>query len=54
MYSNGDLDPWSGGSPLETIVKNSVVSINIELAAHHLDLRSPNELDPEPVRKGLE
>ena len=48
VFANGDLDPWSAGSVLEEVSKKSVV-VNIENAAHHLDLRLPNEADPESV-----
>jgi len=46
--SNGDLDPWSAGGVLKSPAP-SLVSIMIENAAHHLDLRSSNPLDTEAV-----
>ena len=48
VFANGDLDPWNSGSVLTEVGEGSVV-VNIEDAAHHLDLRLPNELDPQSV-----
>ena len=45
MYSNGLLDPWSGGGVLESISDN-MVAVVIPKGAHHLDLRSPTAQDP--------
>jgi hypothetical protein len=44
VYTNGDLDPWSYGgfAPASN-------SIWMDGAAHHLDLRAPNILDPRSV-----
>ena len=53
VFANGDLDPWNAGSVMEEVSKRSVV-VNIEDAAHHLDLRLPNEEDPESVVKARE
>jgi lysosomal Pro-X carboxypeptidase len=50
FFSNGMLDPWSGGSPVEYLSR-SLDTEYISMAAHHLDLRSPNALDPESVVK---
>mmetsp|Transcript_45928 Transcript_45928/g.33677 ORF Transcript_45928/g.33677 Transcript_45928/m.33677 type:complete len:108 (-) Transcript_45928:33-356(-) len=49
IFSNGDLDPWStGGVTMEGVFPHLVV-LNIEGAAHHLDLRLPNDEDPQTV-----
>eukprot|EP01017_Pseudomicrothorax_dubius_P007947 TRINITY_DN12562_c0_g1_i1.p1 TRINITY_DN12562_c0_g1~~TRINITY_DN12562_c0_g1_i1.p1 ORF type:complete len:512 (+),score=128.70 TRINITY_DN12562_c0_g1_i1:125-1660(+) len=48
FFANGDLDPWSAGSPLETI-SSSLPAYVIHDAAHHLDLRPPNSADPQSV-----
>ena len=45
VYSNGVIDPWIAGS-VRTDVSPNTVTINIENAAHHLDLRPPHEKDP--------
>lgn len=37
VFSNGDMDPWSGGSVLFNI-SDSMVAINIKDGAHHYDL----------------
>jgi len=50
IFSNGLLDPWSGGglftAPMNT---HEVYIVIIPEGAHHLDLRSSNEEDPESV-----
>lgn len=48
VYSNGDLDPWSGGGVLQN-VSDTVQAIIIEDGAHHLDLRAANKADPPSV-----
>lgn len=48
VWTNGDLDPWSGGSPSKSF-KDDLVTCIIQYGAHHLDLRSPNPADPRSV-----
>lgn len=48
IFSNGHIDPWHSGGVL-TAPNDQVVSLYIENAAHHLDLRLPNAADPESV-----
>lgn len=51
IFSNGDLDPWKAGGV--TVEANpELPMIMIPGAAHHLDLRLPNEVDVgTPVEK---
>ncbi|CAM9472390.1 unnamed protein product, partial [Choristocarpus tenellus] len=44
IFSNGDLDPWSGGG-----AGKGVRVILMEDAAHHLDLFFAHPLDPLDV-----
>lgn len=46
IFSNGQLDPWSGGSVLQNI-SHSVVALVTELGAHHIDLRPATDDDPK-------
>ncbi|PIN11337.1 Prolylcarboxypeptidase (angiotensinase C) [Handroanthus impetiginosus] len=46
IFSNGLLDPWSGGSVLEDI-SETIVALVTEKGAHHLDLRSATTGDPD-------
>ncbi|GJZ32967.1 lysosomal Pro-X carboxypeptidase [Tanacetum coccineum] len=46
IFSNGLLDPWSGGSVLENI-SDSIVALVTEKGAHHLDLRAATADDPD-------
>lgn len=48
VFSNGLLDPWSGGGVLRSNNDNVRITI-IPDAAHHLDLRSSNAADPKSV-----
>ncbi|XP_049745599.1 lysosomal Pro-X carboxypeptidase isoform X3 [Elephas maximus indicus] len=48
IFSNGELDPWSGGGVTKNIT-DTLVAINIADGAHHLDLRASNALDPKTV-----
>ncbi|XP_008842416.1 lysosomal Pro-X carboxypeptidase isoform X2 [Nannospalax galili] len=48
VFSNGDLDPWSGGGVTKNIT-DTLVAINIPDAAHHLDLRANTAFDPSSV-----
>ncbi|XP_006098535.1 lysosomal Pro-X carboxypeptidase isoform X1 [Myotis lucifugus] len=48
IFSNGDLDPWSGGGVTKNIT-NTLVAIIIPEGAHHLDLRANNAFDPMTV-----
>ncbi|XP_053526709.1 lysosomal Pro-X carboxypeptidase-like [Artibeus jamaicensis] len=48
IFSNGDLDPWSGGGVTKNIT-DTLVAITIPEGAHHLDLRANNAFDPETL-----
>jgi hypothetical protein len=52
IFSNGQLDPWRAGGLTTPIAGNSDIHlIYIENAAHHLDLREPNDAyDPDTVK----
>eukprot|EP01126_Amoeba_proteus_P005876 TRINITY_DN12012_c0_g1_i3.p1 TRINITY_DN12012_c0_g1~~TRINITY_DN12012_c0_g1_i3.p1 ORF type:complete len:251 (-),score=45.25 TRINITY_DN12012_c0_g1_i3:153-809(-) len=53
FFSNGRLDPYSGGGVLESSVP-SLPALYIENSAHHLDLRGPNTRDPHSIRVARE
>lgn len=46
IFSNGLLDPWSGGSVLENI-SETIVALTTEKGAHHIDLRAATADDPD-------
>lgn len=51
VYSNGLLDPWSGGGVLKNVSEaRDVVAVLIPEGAHHLDLRAATSYDPESVK----
>lgn len=49
VFSNGLLDPWSGGGVL-TNISSEITAILIPSGAHHVDLRSDNPLDSNDVK----
>ena len=52
IFSNGELDPWRAGGLNDKIKGNDKIEVQfIAKAAHHLDLRLPNdEFDPQEVK----
>eukprot|EP00249_Psilotum_nudum_P024688 c29263_g2_i2 orf=664-2202(-) len=50
IFSNGLLDPWSGGGVLEDI-SDSIIALVTPKGAHHLDLRPTTEYDPSWLTK---
>ncbi|KAF5454283.1 hypothetical protein F2P56_023960 [Juglans regia] len=46
IFSNGLLDPWSGGSVLQN-VSETIVALVTEEGAHHIDLRASSSEDPD-------
>lgn len=50
IFSNGLLDPWSGGGVLRSF-NDKVDVIIIPEGAHHIDLRAEEKLDPASVRE---
>jgi hypothetical protein len=52
VFTNGDLDPWRAGGLLHDIPGNDNVTVKVlEGGAHHLELRLPNDADPEDVKE---
>jgi lysosomal Pro-X carboxypeptidase len=52
IFSNGFLDPWSGGGwRLNNTQEGSLVSLIIKDGAHHYDLRGQHPNDTEAVKE---
>lgn len=49
IFTNGDLDPWFKGG-FEEDISNDLRVFIVKDGAHHLDLRSDQDEDPESVR----
>lgn len=50
IFSNGNIDPWSGGGVLTNVTSNNIALI-VEDGAHHYDLRAPHENDNWSVQE---
>ena len=48
IFSNGELDPWQAGGITKKI-NDQTIAIYIKDSAHHLDLRLPNDADPDTL-----
>jgi len=48
IFSNGLLDPWHTSGVLHNL-SDTLIAIVIPESAHHLDLRAPNDADPQSV-----
>jgi len=49
VFSNGNMDPWAPGGVVDYDKSDSLVSVMIEGAGHHLDLMFSNSADPQSV-----
>jgi hypothetical protein len=50
IFSNGDIDPWSGGGVLTNVTTDNI-SLIVEDGAHHYDLRGEHEHDTWSVKE---
>lgn len=48
IFVNGTMDPWYAGCPKES--SNPSIKIYTADSAHHLDLRTPNDNDPDSMK----
>lgn len=55
MFSNGYLDPWSGGG-VNTLPFDhpSIFTIHIKEGAHHYDLRGADPLDTQEIKVSIQ
>ncbi len=49
IFTNGHIDPWSTGG-VQFSLSPTLVALSCEECAHHADLNTPHEADPETVR----
>jgi hypothetical protein len=51
VFTNGDLDPWRAGGLTHAVPGNPNIDvIIIHGGAHHLELREPNDADPQDAK----
>ena len=49
VFSNGEYDPWRSGG-VTTNLSSTLIALEVEQGAHHLDLMFSNPADPPSVR----